>query len=71
MLMGMKNRDRQGHWIHHARLLRVDYWECSVCGAVVDRPAAKCPKCGSGMHGEKYDPQWVDELEIMDAIFDD
>jgi hypothetical protein len=31
----------------------------------------ECPNCGSPMGGSKYDPEWVDEIEEIDAIFDD
>jgi hypothetical protein len=30
-----------------------------------------CPHCGAKMRGSKYDPQHIDELEMMDLIFGD
>ena len=33
--------------------------------------SAPVAKCKASMSGSAYDPQWVDELEMLDAIFDD
>ena len=46
-------------------------YECSVCGAVYDKPYAVCPHCNSQMGGSKYDPDWVDEMAGYDEIFGD
>lgn len=29
------------------------------------------PHGGTSMKGSKYDPLWVDEMEMFDAVFDD
>ena len=58
-------------WIHKKRLFRRSVYICSCCGYRSDRPYVECPNCGSPMDGSKYDPEWVDEIEEIDAIFDD
>ena len=62
---------RAAHWIQHTHLFRKDEYECSACGFKADKPYRICPSCGLPMKGSKYDPSWVDEMEMMDAIFDD
>lgn len=64
-------KDKKGYWTRKARLFRADVYECSVCRGGFAKMTAKCPKCGARMTKSKYDPQWVDELEMWDAIFDD
>lgn len=58
-------------WIQHTHLFRRDEYECSACGYKADKPYKICPRCQSNMKGSKYDPSWVDEVEMIDAIFDD
>lgn len=58
-------------WIRHTHVFRRDEYECSACGGQADRPYKTCPHCAAAMGGSEYDPSWVDELEIMDAIFGD
>lgn len=69
--MGIFSKKKAGHWIKEAHLFRSDVYICSACGAKFDKTSKTCPKCGIEMKSEKYDPQWVDELETLDAIFDD
>ena len=61
----------KAHWIEHSHLFRADEYECSVCGAIYDKPYAVCPHCNSQMGGSKYDPDWVDEMAGFDEIFGD
>lgn len=65
------NKKKKGHWIKEAHLFRSDVYICSVCKSKFPKTSKTCPKCGVEMVSEKYDPQWVDELEMLDAIFDD
>lgn len=58
-------------WIRHTHLFRSDDYECSACRARADKPYGACPKCGAPMNGTRHDPSWVDEMETLDAIFDD
>ena len=55
-------------WIRHTHLFSADKYECSACGATVDKPKPTCPKCGASMGGEKVDPSWVDEAAMLDLI---
>ena len=59
----------KAYWIEHAHILRSDYYECSNCHVEARSMTANCPKCGARMMKSEYDPQWVDELEMFDAIF--
>lgn len=62
---------KHGKWIQHTHFLKNDEYECTNCGYIADRPYATCPSCGNDMNGSDYDPEWVDEMEIIDMIFDD
>ena len=64
-------KKESAHWIRKTHLFRRDEYECSVCGSRTDKPYKACPHCGLPMKGSKYDPSWVDEMEMVDAIFDD
>ena len=64
-------KKKSAHWIQRTHLFRKDEYECSACGGRVDKPYKTCPNCGLPMKGSKYDPSWVDEMEAMEAIFDD
>ena len=64
-------RRKSDHWIRHTHLFRSDEYECSACGFLADKPEKACPNCGMPMKSAEYDPSWVDEMETVDAIFDD
>ena len=64
-------RRKSAYWIQRTSVFREDVYECSACGYISDRPYMPCPNCGRPMKGTKYDPSWVDEMEAMDAFFDD
>lgn len=64
----MKN---QPHWIRRTHVFRGDEFVCSACGAVAGRAKRLCPKCGAVMKGVKSDHGWVDEMEAIDAFFED
>ena len=65
------NKEIRARWIRHSHLFRADSYECSRCRYSCGDRYERCPGCDSLMTGEKYDPEWVDELEAFDAIFDD
>ena len=58
-------------WIQRTHLFRSTEYICSYCGYRADAPYTECPNCGMPMDGGKYDPNWVDEIEEIDAIIDD
>ena len=64
-------RKKNAKWIQQTHLFRKDEYECSACRFKTNKPYRTCPSCGVPMNGSKYDPTWVDEMEIIDAIFDD
>lgn len=66
-----KNHNKTGYWTQHAHLFKGDIYECSVCHYLAKKPYKNCPKCNARMKRSKYDPQWIDELEMLDAIFCD
>lgn len=69
----MRRKEAKGtaRWIQRTHVFRKDEYECSYCGHRVDKPIKECPFCGKIMKGSKYDPSWVDEMEMIDEIFDD
>ncbi|MBR6018602.1 MAG: hypothetical protein IK055_00100 [Lachnospiraceae bacterium] len=64
----MRNK---AYWIRHSHILRRDEYECSACGETTEKPRKICPHCGSTMKGVQGDAGWVDEMETIDAWFDD
>ena len=58
-------------WIQRTHLFRDDEYECSSCGRKTEKPFQLCPCCGARMKGSEYDPSWVDEMELLDALFED
>ena len=62
---------KTARWIRHTHLFARDDYECSACGTRASKPYRVCPRCGAPMKGARYDPSWVDEMEMFDAIFDD
>ena len=65
------SKQPKARWIQRTHLVRKDEYECSDCGFKADKPYRLCPRCNTAMNGSKYDPSWVDEMEVFDAIFDD
>ena len=59
------------YWIKRTHLFRADEYICSICLVSSAKPYNTCPACGFKMKIQKYDPTWVDEIEAIDAIFDD
>ena len=58
-------------------MARYDY-KCSSCGNVFEvehpmseTPEVVCPSCGAEMGRTKYDPEWVDEMAMLDEIWGD
>ena len=62
---------RRPHWTQKTHLFRADEYICSVCGTKSLKPYQICPACGSLMRKTKYEASWVDEMELMSAVFDD
>lgn len=62
---------KPGRWTRRTHLFAADQYICSVCGAVSRKAFKTCPNCGSIMNKTVYDPHWVDEIEDINAIFDD
>ena len=58
-------------WIQRTHFFRADEYECSECGEIADKPYRECPCCSARMKGGRYDPSWVDELELLDEMLDD
>ena len=68
---GGKGKHKTGTWLQKTHFLRADEYICSVCGRSAAKPRRACPHCGAEMRKSKYDPSWVDEAEMMSALFDD
>lgn len=68
----MKNQSfRRAYWIQKTYLFRADEYICSACNYSADEAYLQCPCCDAEMSRSKYDPSWVDEMEMLDSIFDD
>lgn len=64
-------KQKAAKWIQRTHLFRKDEYECSCCGSRTDKPYIVCPGCGRPIKGSKYNAFWVDEIEAIDAVFDD
>ena len=62
---------KSAYWIKHTHVLRSDEFVCSNCGDTESKAKRICPGCGCTMKGTKSDLGWIDEMEAMDAFFDD
>ena len=58
-------------WVQHAHIFHMDEYECSACGYKTEKPTKTCPHCRAKMKDSKYDPKWVDEMELIDSILDE
>lgn len=59
------------HWVRHSYLFKEDEYECSDCRAVFDRAYDVCPSCGEVMGRTKYDPEWMEEMALLDELLGD
>ena len=66
-----QQRVYKAYWTQKTHIGRADEYECSYCGARYLDPWEICPSCEREMTKVKYDPNWVDEIETMDAMFGD
>ena len=66
-------KEKTGYWIIEEHLFGGSTFECSACHVrFKGRKASRnCPACHARMTRSRYDPRFVDELEFLDAIFDD
>jgi hypothetical protein len=62
---------RRGYWKVQEHLSSDATFQCSRCKGVFQTREAFCPKCHSENKKLSHDSIWVDEMEMMDAIFDD
>jgi hypothetical protein len=60
-----------GYWIVQEHLFGDTTYQCSYCKSVFKSHSAVCPKCHSNNRKLSHDPVWVDEIAMMDALFDD
>ena len=62
---------KTGYGTQKTHILRNDEFICSVCRRSSRTPAKICPYCKSSMTAKrpKYDPTWVDEIELLDELF--
>ena len=62
-----KTAFKKGRWIKHSHLFKRTEFECSVCKTRFNAKASRCPACGALIRGEKYEPDWVEEMEFYDV----
>ncbi|MBQ0026561.1 MAG: hypothetical protein KBS79_04240 [Lachnospiraceae bacterium] len=65
----MLKNNRNSYWIQRTHIFRSDEYECASCGCKSSKPFKTCPSCYRSMSGSDYDPTWVDEIDIMDDLF--
>lgn len=63
-------KKKTARWIRHSHFFKKDEYECSSCGRRADKPYKTCPFCGAQMKGSKYEPDWIDEMEEFDSMFE-
>ena len=56
------------HWIKNTQLFEKDACECSACGCKVDRPADRCPGCGTEMSGQRGGHDRTEDAALLDII---
>lgn len=64
-------KKKKAFWTQKTHLLRKDEYICSVCHRTADKPYNVCPGCRTVMQENRYDPNWVDEAELLDEFFDE
>ena len=64
MIFKRKNKQIAGCWIKREYLFDADKFECSFCHAAYHKGFDFCPNCRTKMTKVKYDPQWIDEMEL-------
>lgn len=62
---------KTAHVTQQTHILKQDEYICSNCGYKSLSPFTKCPSCKAQIIKSKYDPTWVDEIEMMDIFFGD
>ena len=63
-------KKKTARWIRHSHLFKKDEYECSSCARRADKPYKTCPSCGAIMKGSKYEPDWIDEMDEFDSMFE-
>ena len=62
------NNKRKAYWTKKTHIFKKDEYICSGCHYIADKPCKNCPSCRSKMNGSNYDPNWVDEIEMIDSL---
>lgn len=62
-------KQRTAHWIQKTHLFRSDEYICSACNYKAKKAERLCPGCSSIMKNCKYNPNWVDEIEMAELLF--
>ncbi|MBR6941368.1 MAG: hypothetical protein IKH65_11220 [Clostridia bacterium] len=64
-------RNNKVYLIKKTHMFSPDEYICSKCGYKNEKRFSVCPGCSSVFSKEKYDANWVDELEYFDAFMED
>ena len=65
------NGEKTTYWIKENHLFGPPTYKCHLCKSVFRKPENICPACRARVVDKKDDPKWVDEISVMDSIFDD
>ena len=69
--MKREGKPLKARLVRRTHVFKADEYICANCSYSLPAPFGVCPRCGAEMRGNRYDPVWVDEMEALDAIFDD
>ena len=65
------NNTKTTYWIKENHLFGPPTYKCHLCKSVFRKPENICPACRARVVDKKDDPVWVDEISIMDSMFDE
>ena len=65
------DEEKTTYWIKQNHLFGPPTYKCHACKSVVDKPEDVCPMCHARVVDKKEDPVWVDEISVIDSIFDE
>ena len=65
------NGEKTTYWIKENHLFGSPTYRCNNCKSVFKKPEDVCPRCHARAVDKKEDPTWVDEISIMDSMFDE
>ena len=69
MLKLFRKKSPSAEWLHHKPLAAQDYYECSHCHREYSRTYPVCPGCSADITGTREIPNYIDDIEQLEAMF--